>query len=72
LGDLRDRLTSRKFLFAVLAVLIAISQFAMGNLTANEMMDAVLVAVGVYMGAEGVADAAARLKPDIPPNPPSQ
>lgn len=63
-----DRLTSRKFLFAVLIVILAILGWASGNLTYNDMIQTAVWVAGFFMGAEGIADAAGRLasKPPAP------
>jgi hypothetical protein len=66
--DLFERLTSRKFLFALVVVVLALIGWATHNLTYGEMIQAVLWSSGVFMGAEGIADAAGRLasKPTQP------
>lgn len=55
------RLLSRKFLAAVLLVLFAVSGYATAQLSYEQAMELVKVAVVGYLAAEGAGDAAARL-----------
>lgn len=68
IDDLVDRLTSRKLILCVVSILLAIYGHASGHLTFEQLQMSVLTAVGIFSGAEGLADAAAafRPKPDAP------
>lgn len=72
MSDLVERLTSRKFLLAVAACVYIGVQIAAGSITTNDGLDAIWKIVIGYMAAEGAADAAGRLKPAIPTDPPPQ
>jgi hypothetical protein len=56
-NDLYDRLTSRKLLLCIVTIILAIFLYHTGDLTAVQLQQAVLVAVGVYTTAEGATDA---------------
>ena len=58
--DLLPRLTSRKFLMAVLTALVALLQAGAGNITQAEAMNAVVAVVIAFTAAEGLADALER------------
>lgn len=55
-NDLYDRLTSRKFILTLLAVVFAIWNYHLGALSAVEFQTAVTAAVMVYVGAEAAVD----------------
>ena len=58
--DLLPRLTSRKFLMAVLTAVLALLQAGTGNITQAEAMNAVVAVVIAFTAAEGLADALER------------
>lgn len=58
--DLLPRLTSRKFLLAVLTAITAMLQAGAGNITPAEAMNAVVAVVVAFTAAEGLADALER------------
>ncbi len=51
-----DKLTSRKFLTTVCAVLGAITGAASGAITWGEAIDAAVIVIGAYSVGEGIAD----------------
>lgn len=55
--NLMQRLTSRKFLFALGSAVIAGIQFAQGAIDANAFVTALVVLSAAYGAAEGIADA---------------
>lgn len=63
LADIYARLTSRKLGLAVLSIAFAYWNYHLGDLTAQQFQQAVMVAVTAYTAAEGVADAFAAWKP---------
>jgi len=58
---LLQRLTSRKFLLAVLAALYVVGQAAGGAIATAEAVDALYKIVLGYLTAEGAVDVAARI-----------
>jgi len=55
--DWKDKFTSRKFWMAIVAAVVAIGNFILGNIDANAMV-AALTAISVGYGvSEGIADA---------------
>lgn len=78
MNDLLDRLTSRKFLLTIAGILYTLVQVGAGALTPEQGMEAIKVLIVAFLGAEGAADAAGRLKPTVktdpappPPDPPT-
>jgi len=69
LSDLVDRLTSRKLLLTVAGILYTLVQVGAGAITPQEALNAIQVLIGAFLAAEGVADAAGRLKPSVPTDP---
>ena len=69
MSDLVDRLTSRKFLLALAAVIYTVIQVSGGAMTANDGMTHIQIIIAAFMASEGLADAAGRLKPSIPTDP---
>ena len=67
MSDLKDRLTSRKFLLTILAVLIALANEALG--LTPEQLQMIQVVIVAFIGAEGVADAFGRFKPTAKTDP---
>jgi hypothetical protein len=61
-----ERLTSRKFLIGILVIVLALAGWVSGNLAYGDMVQAALWVAGLFMGAEGLADAAGRLRPSPP------
>lgn len=59
--DLIERLTSRKFLIGILVIGLALLGWATGNLSYSDMVQTALWVAGLFMGAEGLGDAAGRL-----------
>ena len=60
MNDLVARYTSRKFLLTLAAAIFAIIQLQAGAITPQEAMAAIGAVVSVFVGIEGVGDAAAR------------
>jgi len=69
LSDIVDRLTSRKFLLTAAGILYTLVQVGAGSITPQEALNAIQVLIGAFLAAEGVADAAGRLKPSVPTDP---
>jgi hypothetical protein len=55
--DFVHRFTSRKFLFALGSAVIAVIQFAQGNIDANTLVLALGALTAAYNVGEGIADA---------------
>lgn len=51
-----QRLTSRKFLLCLAAIVVAGGQFVLGNIDANALVLAITGAVASYQLGEGLAD----------------
>jgi len=56
--DLVGRLTSRKFILCLVVLALTVIGYGTGQLTYEQLVNIVLIAVGVFSGAEGLADAA--------------
>ena len=69
MSDLLDRLTSRKFLLAVAGILYVLVQVGAGSVTPDAGLETIKFIITAYLGAEGLADAAGRLKPNVPVDP---
>jgi hypothetical protein len=69
MGDLGDRLLSRKFLSMVFGILVAIGNAALGYITPQDAMNAIVALIGIYTAAEGLADTAGRYKPAVKTDP---
>lgn len=72
LSDLLDRLTSRKFLLCIAGILYTLVQVGAGSITPQQGMESIQILIGAYVAAEGIADAAGRLKPSMPTDPAPQ
>lgn len=51
-----EKLTSRKFLFALGTAVIAVIQFAQGSIDANTLVAALTALTAAYGVSEGIAD----------------
>jgi hypothetical protein len=61
--DLVERLTSRKFILALVVILLALVGYLTHQLDYSSFVNVALWAVGIFSGSEGLADAAGALKP---------
>ncbi len=61
LDFLKALLQSRKFWLAFLAVLAAVVMFAQGAITAEQLVDAIVVLVGVLIGSIAAEDVAKKI-----------
>ncbi len=61
MSELRTRLTSRKFLIAVAAMVYAIVSEMLGTITPAEAIDTIRTAGLAYIAAEGAADVVGRI-----------
>lgn len=57
---LKALLVSRKFWLALLGVAVAAIMFAGGDITAAELVDAIVVLFGLVIGGTAIEDAAAK------------